>query len=478
MSQHMIYETKANAVVADRAIHHLIQARLGDGVPLIDAGSWMARIQQMLLGGHSHISDYPMSEVLAVAVEAGSEMEKELRSMALKLHLPFRAFDRPKEDDVGKWVVEVALSRAHEAFVDAAEARVAAASLREDFDRQQQAFQALENAVHDFGMPQFTLALDLPLTADRLVLSGGECPRESLPTPIDAAGHLIQRLPISARRIASVELHCELLAACSLDGKLEASISDLAGCVLAKSVGVNLSEISPGWNCFDFAEGIDCTDRDAVLHLSLSGTGAVALSLAPPTPIKRFHPSAKDAPPLVDSPLAAKVWRGLSGVRTQLPYVKMTEGSLIRRRCGEMPSARLYSIDGDPLGFDAVQYWAKEDGFLVHPPACGMTVGIIEGLDLRNFLSATAIVNNAHRDGSTLSFSLGIVPPGRFFHVPDVLGPWLTLPPLGWGEVHAALPEPASGQFDLVIATMVTKEQGNQKAWGLFRGFLLNADAV
>ena len=474
----MIHETKANAVVADRAIHPLILARFGDGVPLIDAESWLAGIQQMEVGGHSHISDFPMSDVLAVAVEAGSEMENELQTMALKLHLPFRAFERPADDDVGTWVVEVALSRAQEAFVDAAEARVAAASLRQDLDRQQQAFQALENAVHDFGMPQFTLALDLPITANRLVLSGEVCPPESLPSRIDAVGHLVQRLPMSARRIASVELHCELLAECSLDGKLEASISDLAGNALTKSAGVNLAEISPGWNRFDFAEGIDCTDRDAVLHLSLTGSGAVALSLAPSMPIERFHPSAQDTTPLVDSPLAAKVWRGLSGVRTQPPHVTMSEGALIRHRSGEMPRARLYSIDGDPLGFDTVQYWAKEDGFLVHPPACGMTVGIIEGLDLQNFMSATAIVNNGHRDGPTLSFSLGIVPSGQFFHVPDVLGPWLTLPPLGWGEVHAALAEPASGQFDLIIATLISEGQRNNMAWGLFRGFLLNADAV
>lgn len=328
-------------------------------------------------------------------------------------------------------------------------------------------------------MPQFTLALDMPLTVERLVLCGKDCSPEALKVPVDAVGHLRQRLPVSARRIAAVELHVELLANLSMDGQLEVSISDLAGNILTTPVSIGLSELTPGWNRIVFHEVIDCTDRDATLCLSLGGSGAVALSLTHGMPFERFHPIREDATPTGDSPMAVKVWRGLVGVRPQLPPLKSSEGNLIRRRSGEMPEAQLHSTDHGDLAFDMVQYWAKEDGFLVHPPASGMTVGMIEKLEFQNLNSVTAIVNNAHRDGPIISFAIGIVVrKGNHsrVHVPDALGSWLTLPPLGWGEVHALLPESTSGKFDLVLVTMVATGNDNRMAWGLFRGFIFNTE--
>ncbi len=474
----MINETKVNVVVADNDIHPLIDARFGDGISLIDAKNWLAGIHQVTSGGHLKASDYPIYDVLAVAALEGSILEKELQDMAIKLHLPFRSFELPVEVEVGNWVVEVAMSRVREASVDAAESRRAAAILRQDLDRQHQAFHALEEAIQDFGMPQFTLALDLPLTVECMVFCGENCSPEALKVLVDAVGHLHQRLPVSARRISAIEFHIERLADVHLDSHLELSIRDLRGNILTTPVSICLSDLTTGWNRINLPEAIDCTDRDAILYLLFIGSGALALSLTHSIPIERFHPSRQDATPIGDSPLALKVWRGLIGVRPQISPLKVNRDGFIRSRSGELPMARLYSTDGDPMGFDIIQYWPKEDAFLVHPPSNGMTVAIIEGLELKNLISASAIVNNGHRESPAISFALGIVASGQFFHIPDVLGSWLTLPPLGWGEVHVALPESRSGKFDLVIATMVGRDQGNHMAWGLFRGFLLNAEAV
>jgi hypothetical protein len=475
----MIHETKTNEVVTDRDIHPLIQARFGGGIPLIDAKDWLDGIHQVMEGGHSQAAEYPLSDVLAVAALAGSGLEKELAAMALKLHLPFRSFEKPDVEEVGKWVVEMAMARAREASVEAAEARRSASVLRQDLDQQQQAFHALERAVQDFGMPQFTMALEMPLSVERLVLCGEDCPQENLKVPVDAVGHLHQRLPVSARRIAAVELHVELVADRAMEGQLEVSVTDLAGNILTTPVAISLSELTSGWNRMIFPEVIDCTDRDATLHLSVTGSGAVALSLSHGIPFERFHPSRQDATTAGDSPLAVKVWRGLVGVRPQLPPLSSSEGGLIRLRSGDMPKAKLHSADLGDVDSDLVQYWVKEDGFLVHPPTSGMTVAIIEKLEFQNLNSVTAIVNNAHRDGPSLSFAIGIVVrTGNHsrIHVPDVLGSWLTLPPLGWGEVHTLLPEPTSGKFDLVLVTMVAKGHDNRMAWGLFRGFLFNTE--
>ncbi|MFM2199377.1 MAG: hypothetical protein RLZZ505_2809 [Verrucomicrobiota bacterium] len=476
----MIHETKANVVVADGDIHPLIEARFGGRIPLIDAKDWLAGIRQTVEGEHSQASEHMVSHVLAVAAVEGSGMEKDLEAMALQLHLPFHSFKQPAEEEIVKWVVEVALSHAQEASVDAAQARVSAAILRQDLDRQQQAFHALERAVKDFGMPQFTLALDSPLTPERLVLSGYDCLTENLKVSVDAVGHLQQRLPVSARRIAAVEFHVDMLADPGTDGFLEVSIRDLAANILTTPISIDVSELSSGWNRINFNEVIDCTDRDATLHLSLTGNAAVGLTLSPCMPAERFHPSMQDGVPIGDSPLAMKVWRGLIGVRPQLPPVKKSEGNLIRLRAGEMPKAQLLkpANNGD-MAFDLVQYWVNEDGFLVHPPASGMSVALIEKLEFDNLNSVTAIVNNGHRDGPPLLFAIGIaVRLGNqsLIQIPDMLGPWLTLPPLGWGEVHAVLPESTSGKFDLVLVTMVAKGHENRNSWGLFRGFIFNTE--
>lgn len=474
----MTPEILANAVVADGPIRKSIQAQFGDAILLIDAESWLNGMNRLKNTGHVQVSDLPSTDVLAVAVLTKSKIGEELKSLASELHLPYRSFDHADEVNIRKWIVDVAFRRASDAWVDAGESRRAAAILRQDLDRQQQSFQALEVAVQDFGMPQFTLALDLPLAMGRLILAGNECTAESLMADNGTSGELIQRLPISARRIASVELYCERLLDYPDDGKLTVRIADLAGTLLASSEAIDISELAQGWNRFNFPMGIDCTDRDAVLKLSLSGTGAIRLSLGPFLPIERFHPTRLDSTAIYDAPLAMKIWRGFAGVRTPTPLVKIFEGGLVRRRSGEVPKARLHFTDDQKMAFEPVQYWMNEDGFLVHPPAAGVTVAIIENIELENIAAASAIVNNGHRDSPPISFAIGIVESGSFFHLPDILGSWLTLPPMGWGEVHAALPESASGRFDLVLATMVATGKGNNKAWGLFRGFMFNTHSA
>lgn len=472
---YMTPEIPANAIVADRQIQKLIQGQFGDSIPLIDAESWLSEINQMKHKGNSNVPEILLADVLAVAAFTNGDIPEKLQSLATELHLPFRSFSSKDEASVGSWIVETAFRRTRDAWIDAGQSRKAAAILRQDLEVQQAAFHSLEAAALNFGMPQFTLALDLPLTMGGCInLTGDGCTEEVSTTDKEARGHLTQVLPMSARSIASIELYCEQAPNFPLEGELTVGIYDLAGMLLGATEALDISMLTQGWNRFNLAEGVECTDRDAVLKLSLSGAGAIRVSLGPCVPINRLHPRRIDSTTIGDAPLAIRVWRGFAGVRTPAPLVRVSEGSWVRHHASDLPRPRLHSIEDSKMTFDPVQFWAKEDGFLVHPPSAGMTVAVVENIHVENIASVTAIVNNGHRNGPPISFALGVIPSGEFFHTPDVLGSWLTLPPLGWGEVHAVLQEPASGYFDLVIATMCPKGHENRNAWGLFRGFMLN----
>jgi hypothetical protein len=373
-----------------------------------------------------------------------------------------------------QWIVQTAINQASSAWADAGGSRLEAAMLRKDLDMQQRSFQELESAVHELRILQFYLALDIPLASGALILaSEGFALAHESPHPVVIAT-LFQRMPLSARRIASVDLNCECLLEYSESASLTVSVFDLAGNHLESSNPILLSDLSLGWNSFKLTRAINCTDRDAVLKLSFEGKGALRFRLGPSVPMDRFQPQSGRPEVVADAPLAMKVWRGFAGVRTLTSHAKISQGSITRRGAGEMPKARLHATDDPLMGFEPVQYWSKENGFLVHPPKRGMTVGLIEGLDVKNLTSVTAIVNNNHREAPVLSFAVGFVPSGSFFHVPDALGSWLQLPPLGWGEVHVPIPEPFTGKFDLLIASLVAEGQGNHMAWSLFREFILH----
>ena len=312
------------------------------------------------------------------------------------------------------------------------------------------------------------------MASGALILAGEEFSlAPESPQPVVVAT-LFQRMPLSARRITSVDLHCECVSHYSEAASLTVSVIDLAGNHLESSDPLPLSDLSWGWNHFNLSRGINCSDRDAALKLSLQGMGALRFRLGPCVPIDRFHPQSGRSETVADAPLAMKVWRGFGGVRTPAAQAKISQRNRTQRGAGEMPRPRLHATDDPLMGFEPVQYWPKEDGFLVHPPKSGMTVGIIEGLEIKNLTSVTAIVNNNHREAPVLSFAVGFVPSGRLFHVPDALGSWLQLPPLAWGEVHVPIPEPFTGKFDLLVASLVAEGQGNHMAWALFREFILH----
>jgi len=469
----MIY-AKKQTIVAEETTHSWIKSELGDSVHVVDAKSWLADIRRLKTTGHVGISEYLTSDILAIVGIRDSPLIRELEAQSEEFHLPFRCFDKEARRNLIQWIVQTAMDQASSAWAYAAESHHKAAMLRQDLDIQQRSFQALEAAVHESGIPQFSLALDIPLASGALILAGEECLlAPDSPHPVVVAT-LFQRMPLSARRIASVDLNCERLTDYSETGSLTISVIDLAGNHLESTAPIPLSDLSCGWNHFNLARGINCSDRDAVLKLSLLGAGALRFRLGPCVPIDRFHPQSGGSEAISDAPLAMKVWRGFAGVRTPASHLKISQGGIVRREASEMPKARLHATDDPSMGFEPVQYWPKEDGFLVHPPKIGMTVGIIEGLDIKNLTSVTAIVNNNHREAPTVSFAVGFVPSGCFFHVPDVLGTWLQLPPLGWGEVHVPLPQPYTGKFDLLVASLVAEGQGNHMAWALFRAFILH----
>lgn len=337
-----------------------------------------------------------------------------------------------------------------------AQTRIENALLREEFANIQNKFVELENFHHDIGAARFSLALNVPETTGLVEIGS---PRRQL----------TQRLPISARGIVAVDALCRTVHG-EGNGRIVVDVEDLSGRILA-TTSRQIATLVDGWNRFTFPSGVDSDDRDGVLRVRFddaSPDAVAAFSLGPPTPVKRLHPTVGPLP-AAEAPLALRVWRGLPDVRPP-----SNDGDRSRRhvRPGDLPRPRTLFCADESMGYDPVQYWPKEDGFLVHPPAAGVTLGIIEKLPVSGLSGLTAIVHNAHAEGPILRIGMVVTPTGLGAGV-DVTRAmtWTMLPPLGWGEVHVMLETPLTGEIDIVLASLVAGGDSNHMAWALFRGF-------
>jgi hypothetical protein len=334
--------------------------------------------------------------------------------------------------------------------------RSESASLREELSHVQNKFVELESFHHDIGAARFSLALDIPGTTSVLELSS-------------QTRQLAQRLPISARGLVAVDILCRKEWSKG-DGRVVVDVEDLSERVLA-TTSRRTGALVDGWNRFALSAGVDCDDRDAALRLRLddaSPDAVVALSLGSPTPVRRLRPTVGPLP-VADASLALRVWRGIPNVR---PPSDADDLGRRHVRPGDLPRPRTLFCADDDMGYDPVQYWPKEDGFLVHPPTKGLTVGIVEKLPASKLSGLTAVVHNAHVEGPVLRMGMAVAPAGLGAGI-DVARAmtWTALPPLGWGEVHVMLDAPLTGDIDIVLASLVAGGESNHMAWALFRGF-------
>lgn len=397
------------------------------------------------------------------AVEAG-------RALASRIGLP--VIETPSIDVAGAAdpmsvgqlcgaALAVAAARLSEARRDLAAAREASAVLRREIDKLQSSFLALEGFVQELGLSQTTLALQIDPGGGSLALEGAH----GAPSL-----RLAQRLPISARALVAVDLWCASPPTGEVaTARLVVRFEDLGGAVLG-AASLPADALAVGWNRVALSVALDCSDRDVVLVLEFEDAlSGLALGLGSPTPVAR-HRVVGVGGTRADSPLAMRLWRGLPGAAAP-QHVGSGRGRSARP--SDLPRPRTLRRPDEEMGFDPVQYWARENAVLVHPPARGVTYGVIERAPLGAARRVSAVVNNAHAEGPPLRFAIGVAPAGCGGMVDPaaILGTWINLPARAWGEVHAVVEAPPGESVDLILAAMVGEGDSNRFAWALFRSF-------
>ena len=448
---------------------------------------WIKSTRELIVddevsGDNKEIAGQVAGMVISGDIERTSILNEAL-ALAKKIGILVWEVDKFDDPEIILCVIKHAVTSASVARQFIAKTRSSEAALRREVERLQQNFQELENFVQELGVPRFMRTLDITPTNKQIVLHIGDIKNNKLEKRSNITyikDYFTQLLPISGRSLVAIDIYCVDLPNV-VDAELCLAVDDLSGQALCDVITVPLDQFTSEWNRIAFPVAIDISHRDAQLTLSLRSDGrpaSLALALGPAVPIPRFRIATENGA-AAEAPLALRAWRGLAGVRLPplagaMPFV----GSPTILRAGQVPRPRLLRTDRSKADSDSVEYLEREDAIRVLPPGNGLTLGIIERVPVTNLVAVSALVNVGHAESAPLRFAVGIVPSGLAdkFNVENVLGPWLVLRPLDWGEVHTYLKEPLTGYCDLVLATMVAVGTSNRKGWAFFRSFRLYSE--
>ncbi|AXC49591.1 hypothetical protein DRW48_07705 [Paracoccus suum] len=348
---------------------------------------------------------------------------------------------------------------------DAGIARRSAALLRRETEEVSRRLNTLEAFIWGLGGPRQMQALHWP-PADRIAHAPA------------ADAVLTQRLPIDSPGIAAVDLWLPD-AGESEARELSVAILDSEGTVHALRLDDGALRRDDGWLRFLAPAPLAGDRQDCSLQLS-GADPKLSLGLGPAVPDPDFALHGSDTQDGEDSDrtLALRVWRATGGAG-----LTITEGGAGRPgnafaqriRPADMPRPSLLATPRGAKDYVATAFWAGEDAILVHPSAGGPVCALLQRVPLAGLTRLSAVVHAARRDGPPVAFALGVSQSGNITedNWADHLGPWVTLPPGGWGEVHAPLKAAAmSGErCDVALATAVAGGASNDNAWALFRAF-------
>jgi len=460
--------------------------KIFDGVfDIRPVDDWLSEMHGLLVDDDgspisASLSADPAGLVLIGTASRGSDVFEQARTLATDCGVP--VFEDRKLDEltITKWMLRQAIAQRASARQFSAQSRASAAMLRAENESLQRKFQALEAFLFDLGGPRHSKALELsPANAEVTLVAGEQEAADPSSTNACPAVQFVQRLPVSARGLIAIDIYCTHVTPVS-GANLRLSFRDLADGALGDAASLPLSEISFGWNRLSLPLAIDSADCEPRLEFRLEsedGEATLSLALASPVPIPQFRVTSSEGP-VSDSPLALRAWRGLAGAR--LPSVQgVNEIGDIFLGADQVPRPHLFKADDPNMGFEPVEYWPKQNGILVHPPAQGLTVGLVEHVPVSNVAGVSGIVTVAGPESPSLDFAMAVMPAG-FAASKQPLPPfksWLTLAAKEWGEVHATSEFAMTGHVDLILATRVASGPRNSMAWALFRGFRLHTRA-
>ncbi len=389
------------------------------------------------------------AQPVAVVVPAGDD----LTSLDASGHAGLAVIRMSDIGSLSQSLADLLAEKLQEAQRDAAEARRAAALLRRENEEQMRRMRMLEHFTHALGGPRHLKALDWAPTSLFLELGGA----------------VTQRLPLNTVALAAIDLW---LPDADPDEAAETAIEllDTDGNPIARLAA------EPGggaWVRFSAATPLAGPARDVVMRVIAPSRRAIALGLTSPVPDPRFAVHM-NASPVAEAALAVRAWRAdylaalprpnaiEGGAATQVPLVNLGKPELL--------SAPTLAQD-----YVATEYWPREDAILLHPSAEGPVCAILRDVDLMLVSGISALVNVAHRDAPVLGFAIGACPRGLATPAnwQDHIGPYVFLPPGGWGECHHILPDPARGRTDVLLSTMLASRGPNHNSWALFHDLRL-----
>lgn len=351
---------------------------------------------------------------------------------------------------------------------DAAEARRAAALLRRETEEQIRRMRMLENFTHALGGPRHLKALDWAPSSFFLELSGA----------------VTQRLPLNAVALAAVDLWLPDAepeeAAATMIELLDGDATPIAQLSAERSVGSGAG----AWVRFSAERPLAGPARDVILRVVPPPQRAVALGLSTPVPDQRFAVHMGDAA-IADASLAVRVWR--ADYLATLPPVNGPAGALSPVDAGRRVQSLTLRDLGTPellfrpplaTDYVATAYWEREDAVLLHPSADGPVCAVLRDVDVSLVSGISALVQVAHRDAPVLGFAVGACPRGfaTSENWRDHIGPYVFLPPGGWGECHHVIPAAVGARTDVLLSTMIAANRSNDNAWALFHTLRLASE--
>lgn len=348
-------------------------------------------------------------------------------------------------------------NRLQETWRDAAEARHAAALLRREGEEQVRRLRMLENFAHALGGPRYLEALHWTPTFRFLELSGA----------------VIQRFPLDTLTLTAIDLWVpeaepEAAAAMFLE------LLDAAGKPIAQLTPERAAPpTSSAWMRFSAPAPIGGPVQDTVVRVSVPPGRTITIGLTSPVPDQRFAISL-DGSPVAEGSLAARIWRAdyLAPLPPANPRLNEVAGLTRSRRISleDLGRPELLSTPAQAQDYVAAEFWARENAVFVHPSAQGPVCAILRNLDISQAVSVSTLVNVAHREAPVLGFAVGICPRGMATaeNWQDHIGPYVFLPPGGWGECHHIPQIKPRTRCDVLLSTMVAGTGSNDNSWGLF----------
>jgi Family of unknown function (DUF6212) len=245
-------------------------------------------------------------------------------------------------------------------------------------------------------------------------------------------------------------------------------------------------KLKSGWNTFGLSRSTSGLRRTLRLELCIEGDGkppAVSLGAIQPVPAYRLT-RLEGGEAVSTRNLAIIVWTGLPGVRApEWASFWLAEGDRIEfsrwqeRAIGTKTLAAVTELAGNMTDKDWLRYLPEEGEVLCHPPAHGITVGVIPFAVPRRATRVSATVHVANTQSRPVEFAIVALLPDRAQAGEVARSEWVKVSSDQRKSINLFLDAPAATNLNLAICTRMATQGNNDFAWARFADFSALIDA-